>query len=192
MRLRQHCSLPWAWTAGCDPAEPKFCRRDVPEARAKLLLQHGEAWISAVDGGRRLDRRGPGSQIDEGVELQYTHYQDIAIQGEWQAMATATYVSIGQVKRDISELVNRVAYGQEQVVLTSRGKPKAVLISIEDFERLQQKPTQATKWADWVARSDALAADILASRNGEPLDIDALLAADRADLEARDDQILGR
>ena len=107
-------------------------------------------------------------------------------------MTTETYVSIGQVKRDISELVNRVAYGQEQVVLTSRGKPKAVLISLEDFERLQQKPTQATKWADWVARSDALAADILARRHGEPLDIDALLAADRADLEARDDQILGR
>jgi prevent-host-death family protein len=124
--------------------------------------------------------------------LQYTQYQDIAMKGGRQAMATETYISIGQVKRDISELVNRVAYGQEQVVLTSRGKPKAALISIEDFERLQQKPTQAAKWADWVARSDALAADILARRHGEPLDIDALLAADRADLEARDDQILGR
>ena len=107
-------------------------------------------------------------------------------------MTVETYISIGQVKRDISELVNRVAYGQEQVVLTSRGKPKAALISIEDFERLHQKPTQATKWADWVARSDALAADILARRDGELLDIDALMAADRADLEARDDQILGR
>jgi prevent-host-death family protein len=124
--------------------------------------------------------------------LQYTQYQDIAIEGGRQAMTVETYISIGQVKRDISELVNRVAYGQEQVVLTSRGKPKAALISIEDFERLHQNPTQATKWADWVARSDALAADILARRNGEPLDIDALLAADRADLEARDDQILGR
>ena len=107
-------------------------------------------------------------------------------------MTTETRVSIGQIKRDISELVNRVAYGGEQIILTSRGKPKAALISIEDFERLQQKPTQAEKWADWVARSDALAADILAERNGKPLDIDALLAADRADLEARDDQILGR
>jgi prevent-host-death family protein len=124
--------------------------------------------------------------------LQYTQYQDIAIEGGRQTMTTETYVSIGQVKRDISELVNRVAYGQEQVVLTSRGKPKAALISIEDFERLHQKPAQATKWADWVARSDALAADILARRGGEPLDIDALMAADRADLEARDDQIFGR
>jgi len=111
---------------------------------------------------------------------------------EGAEMTVETQVSIGQVKRDISELVNRVAYGGEQIVLTSRGKPKAALISIQDFERLQQKPTRSEKWADWVARSDALAADILARRGGEPLDIDALLAADRADLEARDDQILGR
>lgn len=107
-------------------------------------------------------------------------------------MAVETYVSIGQVKRDISELVNRVAYGGEQIILTSRGKPKAALISIEDYERLRQKPAQTEKWADWVARSDALAAEILAQRGGKPLDIDALLAADRADHEARDEQILGR
>lgn len=106
-------------------------------------------------------------------------------------MTTETYVSIGQVKRDISELVNRVAYGREQIVLTSRGKPKAALISVEDFERLRAKPSQEDKWADWMARSDALAADILASRGGRPLDIDALLQADRADLEARDEQNLG-
>ena len=36
----------------------------------------------------------------------------------------------------------------------------------------------------WLAKSDALAADILARRKGRPLDIDALLQADRADLEA--------
>jgi prevent-host-death family protein len=47
-------------------------------------------------------------------------------------------VGIGEVKRDISELVNRVAYGGERVVLTSRGKPKAVLIGLEDYERLRQ------------------------------------------------------
>jgi prevent-host-death family protein len=106
-------------------------------------------------------------------------------------MATETQVSIGQVKRDISDLVNRVAYGREQIVLTSRGKPKAVLISVEDFERLQQKPRQDDKWAAWLAESDALAADILKRRGGQPLDLDAILAADRADLEARDEANAG-
>ena len=42
----------------------------------------------------------------------------------------------------------------------------------------------------WLAECDALAADILARRKGRPLDIDALLQADRADLEARDEYIL--
>ena len=47
-------------------------------------------------------------------------------------------VSIGRVKRDVSDLVNRVAYGGERIILTSRGKPKAALVSIEDFERLRR------------------------------------------------------
>ena len=101
-------------------------------------------------------------------------------------MTTQTYVSIGQVKRDISDLVNRVAYGREQVVLTSRGKPKAALISVEDFERLQQKPSDDDQWAVWLAECDALGAEIMKRRGGEPLNLDAVLAADRADLEARD------
>jgi prevent-host-death family protein len=67
-----------------------------------------------------------------------------------------TKVAIGQVKRDISELVNRVAYGGEKIVLTSRGKPKAALVGM-----------------------------------GQPLDVDALWQAARADLETRDEHILG-
>lgn len=47
-----------------------------------------------------------------------------------------SYVSIGQVKRDISELVNRVAYGGGRIVLTSRGRPKAALVGTEDYEQL--------------------------------------------------------
>ncbi len=46
------------------------------------------------------------------------------------------HISIGQIKRDISELINRVAYGGERIVLTSRGKPKAAIVSMEDYEQL--------------------------------------------------------
>ncbi len=46
------------------------------------------------------------------------------------------HVSIGQIKRDISELINRVAYGGERIVLTSRGKPKAAIVSMADYEQL--------------------------------------------------------
>jgi len=104
-----------------------------------------------------------------------------------------TKIAIGQVKRDISELVNRVAYGSERIVLTSRGKPKAALVSIADYERLRQEQAheRLTHWQAWMSESAELTAEILARREGQPLDVDALWQAARADLEARDEQIPG-
>lgn len=104
-----------------------------------------------------------------------------------------THVSIGQVKRDLSDVVNRVAYGGERIVLTSRGKPKAAIVSIEDYEQLEQARAERTeaRWRAWLAQSDTLAAEILARREGEPLDVDALWEAVRAAREARDAEILG-
>jgi prevent-host-death family protein len=106
---------------------------------------------------------------------------------------TERHVSIGKVKRDISELVNRVAYGGERIVLTSRGKPKAVIVSLDDYERLERIETQTAlaEWQAWVTDSQALAAEILARRGGEQLDVDALWAAARDDLEARDARAAG-
>jgi len=106
---------------------------------------------------------------------------------------TGTHVSIGQVKRDISELVNRVAYAGERIVLTSRGKPKAAIVSIKDYEQLEGARTERAlgRWKAWVARSDALAAEILARRGGEEIDVEALWDAVRADREVRDANILG-
>ena len=106
---------------------------------------------------------------------------------------TETSVAIGQVKRNISELVNRVAYGGERVLLASRGKPKAALVSIADYERLQREQVneRLAHWQAWVAESDKLTAEILARREGKLLDVDALWQAALADLEARDEQTLG-
>jgi prevent-host-death family protein len=46
-------------------------------------------------------------------------------------------IGIAQIKRNISNIVNRVAFGQERIILTSRGKPKAALVSIEDLQKLE-------------------------------------------------------
>ncbi|MEA3406826.1 MAG: type II toxin-antitoxin system Phd/YefM family antitoxin [Chloroflexota bacterium] len=95
-------------------------------------------------------------------------------------------VAIGRVKRDISKLVNRVAYGRERIILTSRGEPKAALVSLADYERLQQEQVEErlAHWQAWVAENESLAAEIMSRRQGEPLDLDALWEAARADLEA--------
>ena len=103
-------------------------------------------------------------------------------------------VSIGRVKRDISDLVNRVAYGGERIVLTSRGRPKAAIVSIEDYELLEQDETQEAlaHWESWLAQSQRLSAEIMTRRKGRPLDVDTLWTAARLDLEERDARTIGR
>lgn len=98
-------------------------------------------------------------------------------------------VSIGQVKRDISILVNRVAYGGERIILTSRGKPKAVLVSVEDYERLAtiENSTGVSRLEAWLEASDQLAARISEKRNGKSIDADTFLQQARLDLEERHD-----
>ena len=95
-----------------------------------------------------------------------------------------TQVSIGQIKRDISELVNRVTYAGERIILTSRGKPKAALISMEDYEQLLKSENRATDIQKWLADTRALSSQI-EKRRGQQVDVDAILAADRDDLEQR-------
>ena len=45
-------------------------------------------------------------------------------------------------------------------------------------------------WQAWLAENEALTADILAERDGKPLNVDAMWQAARADLEARDERDL--
>ncbi|MCP3958506.1 MAG: type II toxin-antitoxin system prevent-host-death family antitoxin [bacterium] len=96
-------------------------------------------------------------------------------------------VSIGQVKRDLSILVNRVAYSGERIVLTSRGKPKAALVSVEDYRRLQEggRESRSRHWRAWLAEADALSQEIMNRRQGAVIDVDELRQHDRQDLEDR-------
>ena len=100
-------------------------------------------------------------------------------------------VSIGEVKRDISELVNRVAYGHERIVLASRGKPKAVLVSVEDYQRLQENEQGADSqyWADWLRRAGELSQQIAQEQGGQPQDLDLLIHAEKEDLASRHDDL---
>jgi prevent-host-death family protein len=44
-------------------------------------------------------------------------------------------VSVAKAKRALSRLVNMAAFGRIAIVLTSRGRPKAVLVEHEEFVR---------------------------------------------------------
>ncbi len=105
--------------------------------------------------------------------------------------ATKTKVSIGKVKRDISELLNRVAYGNEHIILTSRGKPKAVIISVSDYEKFAKsdQQTRIEKWGSTRNDIEHLNEKILAERQGKyPIeDFDKFWQEFKAEQEQQDD-----
>ncbi len=45
-------------------------------------------------------------------------------------------ISIADASRQLSQVINRASYGREVVILTSRGRPKAVLIGLEAFQQI--------------------------------------------------------
>ena len=51
-------------------------------------------------------------------------------------MRTMTTV---EARDNFSDMINQAAYGSQRIVLTRRGKPLAAVISIVDFEKLQQQ-----------------------------------------------------
>jgi len=50
----------------------------------------------------------------------------------------ATKISTADARKDFANIVNKVAYGKESIVLTRRGQEIAALVSIEELELLQQ------------------------------------------------------
>lgn len=63
-------------------------------------------------------------------------------------------VTMTQLKKALGDLVNRAAYGHDWVVLVSRGRPKAAIVSLEDLEmlrrlrRVEAQRQPATRLAD--------------------------------------------
>ena len=47
-----------------------------------------------------------------------------------------TQVSVSEASRNLSHWINRASYGREIVVITSRGRAKAVIVGVDVFEDL--------------------------------------------------------
>jgi prevent-host-death family protein len=107
-------------------------------------------------------------------------------------MGTAT-VSMTQAKNELADVVNRAAYGGERIVLLSRGKPKAAIISFEDLQLLEglreEKESRRARMESWLIEARALRQKILKRREGVPLpgSVETL----RELREERDEQVLG-
>ena len=49
-----------------------------------------------------------------------------------------TKISTADARKHFSDIVNKVAYGKETIVLTRRGQKVAALVSMDELELLQQ------------------------------------------------------
>jgi len=82
-------------------------------------------------------------------------------------------VGIAELKRDISAIVNRVAFGRERIVLASRGKPKAALVSVQDLEKLESlekmtHPSSRAQQKAALSMAQAVREMTLVRRGGVP------------------------
>ncbi len=49
-----------------------------------------------------------------------------------------TTITTAEARKNFADIINRVDYGKEPVVLTRRGQEVAVLVSMDELELLQQ------------------------------------------------------
>src|SRR5438094_5858937 len=75
--------------------------------------------------------------------------------------------SIAEARAELSALVNKVAYAGERVILTSRGRPKAALVSLADLAALGDLPAASSRLAALRA-ADKLVEEIRRTRGGQP------------------------
>jgi antitoxin YefM len=82
-----------------------------------------------------------------------------------------TVLPLGEVKAHLSELVNRVHDQHERVTVTVHGRASAVLVAVEDLERLEETlsilsdPATLRRLADSdaeLARGEVVSAEDLA------------------------------
>lgn len=80
-----------------------------------------------------------------------------------------TYVSTAEAKQRFSAIVNQVFYGGQQVVVTSRGKPKVAIVSLknEDAKGTRQTEAQKEKRLKALREMDQLYKEIVKETKGK-------------------------
>lgn len=79
-------------------------------------------------------------------------------------------MSVVEARRNFSEVMARVAYKGERVVVERRGRPMMALVSVEDLRRLEEleqdvAPARARR-VTALEQAEAVRARIRAERNG--------------------------
>lgn len=86
-------------------------------------------------------------------------------------MASMAYeIPVTQARAELADLINRVVYGEEHVVVTRHGKPLVALVSAADLERLENLKSEEAAAAEERVIASVSAIRSVASAPGERAD----------------------
>jgi antitoxin YefM len=113
-----------------------------PTAKCQVRTVPAVRWIALKEAGRLLRARrvplpchcGPAVSLraDQCAVCSLTSVVFLV------KLLTMTTLPLGEVKTHLSELVRRVHDHHERVTVTVHGRPSAVLVAVEDLERLEE------------------------------------------------------
>jgi prevent-host-death family protein len=76
-------------------------------------------------------------------------------------------IPVTQARAELADLINRVVYGGERVVVTRHGKPLVALVSADDLRRLEEAAELAEPAEEQVISAVSTVREV-ASAPGEP------------------------
>ncbi|MEE1755424.1 type II toxin-antitoxin system Phd/YefM family antitoxin [Streptomyces sp. SP18CS02] len=76
-------------------------------------------------------------------------------------------IPVTQARAELAELINRVVYGGERVVVTRHGKPLVALVSAADLQRLEAEQVEGQAGEEERAVSAVSSIRSLSSAPGE-------------------------
>lgn len=94
-------------------------------------------------------------------------------------LMTMSHQPLAEVKAHLSEVVQRVSTQHERVTITVHGRPTAVLISVDDLERLEETIAVLTD-ADLMQQLRESATERAAGLMESAEDLDRVMQARRA------------
>src|SRR5438105_187542 len=95
-------------------------------------------------------------------------------------------VSIDELRSNLSDIINRVTYAKDRVVVKKHNKEVALIISLDEYEKLMDptKRLNKTEWNKHVKRLDSIRSKIPAN-DPEELDKEIDQAVEEVRAEKR-------
>lgn len=103
-------------------------------------------------------------------------------------MLNSNPVSIDELRSNLADIINRVTYANDRVVVKKYNRDAAVIISLDEYEKLMDpiKRLSKTEWNEHVRRLDSLRSRIPANDPDElDREIDKAVKEVRAEKRAK-------